>query len=262
MKDALNRHGALKVYAVISVKFIRIFNGEENIASKSFIAKTHDVFATTLLDDWFKYHVKQPILRDVKEFEENAYIDFPQQIKRKQACVNIKNLDNQCFEWVILSAMHPVDRRDKNDRVSKYKKRESEFNFPGIDFPVALKDVAKFEQQNNISVNVYALTRNNWKFNAVSLHLTSHKREIHVDLLRVEDHYINEYHNPEDYDDDEGIEPLNFHYVCTTNLSRLINNKFSSNRHRNHICDRCRHRFISEIKLVNHETDCKKMKCG
>ena len=115
MKDALNRHGALKVYAVLVVKFVRIFNGKEQISSKSFIAKTRDIFATTLLGYWFNDHVKQSILRDVKEFEENgsdwklhlierskininiyysmrasSYIDLPQQIKRKKACVNIK----------------------------------------------------------------------------------------------------------------------------------------------------------------------------
>ena len=51
VKDALNRYGALKVYAVLVVKFIRVFNGEEQIVSKSFIAKTCDIFATTLLGD-------------------------------------------------------------------------------------------------------------------------------------------------------------------------------------------------------------------
>ena len=150
MKDVLNRHRALKVYALL-VKFISVFSGEEQIASKSFIAKTHDIFATTLLGDWFNDHVKQPILGDVEEFEENgsdwklhlierltinineynpmrasSCIDLPQQINRKQPCVNMKNLDNQCLKWAILSALHPVNRRDNNYRVSKYKKYDSE----------------------------------------------------------------------------------------------------------------------------------------
>ena len=46
VRDALNRHGASKVYVVLVVKFIRVYNGEEQITSKSFIAKTHDIFAT------------------------------------------------------------------------------------------------------------------------------------------------------------------------------------------------------------------------
>ena len=124
---------------------------------------------------------------------------------------------------------------------------------------MALKDLAQFEQQNNISVNVYGLTRIKWKFKTVPLHLKSQKREIYVNLLRVEDYYMNEYDNLDDYDDDEGIEPLNFHYVWIKNLSRLVNDQFSSNGHKKHICDRCLHYFIGEIKLVNHEKDCKKM---
>ena len=127
-----------------------------------------------------------------------------------------------------MSALHPVDRRDGNFRVSKYKKYESELNFTGIDFPVALTDVAKFEQQNNVSVNVYFLARKNWKFNTVPLHLTSQKRQIHVNLLYVEDHYKNEYDNLDGYGDEEGIEPLNFHYVWIKNLSRIVDNQPTS----------------------------------
>ena len=40
VRDASNRHGALKVYAVLVVKFIRVINAKEQIASKSSIAKT------------------------------------------------------------------------------------------------------------------------------------------------------------------------------------------------------------------------------
>ena len=68
-------------------------------------------------------------------------------------------------------------------------------------------------------------------FNTVPLHLTSQKREIYVNLLRVEDYYINEYDNLDDYDDNEDIEPLDFHYVWIKNLSRLVNNQFSSIGH-------------------------------
>ena len=35
-----------------------------------------------------------------------TYLDLPKKIKNKQACINVKNHDNMCFKWAILSALH------------------------------------------------------------------------------------------------------------------------------------------------------------
>ena len=37
----------------------------------------------------------------------------------------------------------------------KYQKYESELNMSGVHYPVDIKDIDKFEHQNNISVNIY-----------------------------------------------------------------------------------------------------------
>ena len=39
--------------------------------------------------------------------------------------------------------------------ISKYEEYEHELNMSGIQYPVDIKDINKFEYQNNISVNVY-----------------------------------------------------------------------------------------------------------
>jgi hypothetical protein len=61
--------------------------------------------------------------------------------------VNVKNYDEKCFLWAILAALHPVDSR-LAQRVSKYKPYEHEFDdaLKGIEMPVALTDIAKFEK--------------------------------------------------------------------------------------------------------------------
>lgn len=38
----------------------------------------------------------------------NQYISLPPEILQKHACVNIKNLDEYCFKWAIISALSPV----------------------------------------------------------------------------------------------------------------------------------------------------------
>jgi hypothetical protein len=44
--------------------------------------------------------------------------------------------------------------KDAN-RVTEYNKINHGLDFSGIEFPTSLKGVAKFEKQNNISINVY-----------------------------------------------------------------------------------------------------------
>ena len=85
----------------------------------------------------------------------SSYLQLPKELKAKQGCVNIKNNDEKCFLWLILASLHPVQCRNYPDRVSKYQEYEHQLNMSGIQYPVDIKDIDKFEHQNNISVNVY-----------------------------------------------------------------------------------------------------------
>ena len=40
--------------------------------------------------------------------------DLPKQIKNKQCCINIKNNDNKCFMWAVLSALHHSDIKKRS----------------------------------------------------------------------------------------------------------------------------------------------------
>ena len=85
----------------------------------------------------------------------SSYLQLPKELKAKQGCVNIKNNDEKCFLWLILASLHPIQCRNYPDRVLKYQEYEHELNMSGIQYPVDIKDIDKFEHQNNISVNVY-----------------------------------------------------------------------------------------------------------
>ena len=54
-----------------------------------------------------------------------------------------------------LASLYPFKCRNRLDRVSKYQTYEHELNISGIQYPVDIKGIGKFECQNNISVNVY-----------------------------------------------------------------------------------------------------------
>ena len=55
-----------------------------------------------------------------------------------------------CYYWYIYDS-HGANHK----RVSHYTQHENEFNLHGISFPVALKDIPKFEKMNNVSTSVY-----------------------------------------------------------------------------------------------------------
>ena len=85
----------------------------------------------------------------------SSYLDLPDKLKSKKAIINVKNNDNECLKWALLSALHPVEHGRNPDRVSKYKQYENELNFAGVGFPVTLKDIPKVEKQNNLAINVF-----------------------------------------------------------------------------------------------------------
>jgi len=55
--------------------------------------------------------------------------------------------------WSILAALYEI--KENPHRVSKYTQYENELKFEGIEFPVKLGDIPKFERQNEIKINVF-----------------------------------------------------------------------------------------------------------
>ena len=90
----------------------------------------------------------------------SSYIPLPDWITNKKAIVNIENKDEKCFLWCILRYLHPVDEKDK--RITDLKKYEFSLNTKGIDFPMKLKHISKFEKLNLSlpGINVFSVNDN------------------------------------------------------------------------------------------------------
>ena len=106
----------------------------------------------------------------------SSYIPLPSKLRAKKAIINIKNSDNKCFLWSVLASIHPISR--DAERLYHYQQFEDELDFTGIEFPVAVDKIDKFEKQNSISVNVFG-------FDDVlfPLYITKEHFDIHVNLL-------------------------------------------------------------------------------
>ena len=92
-------------------------------------------------------------------FEGSCYSDLSPRLKAKQAIMNIKNRDNECFRWALRAWKFPFHQGGHSDRPSKYP-GEDGFDFSGIDFPVKLNQIPKIDQQNNLAINVFAWGEN------------------------------------------------------------------------------------------------------
>ena len=162
----------------------------------------------------------------------SSYVRLPKILGSKKAVLNIKNNDNKCFMWSILAALHPVTRKNAPERLRHYEQFQNELNLEGIDFPVAIHQVNKFEKQNNISVNVVGF-ENNLLF---PIHVTKERFDTHVNLLLYSEGNAR-------------------HYCLIKNLNKLL---YSQNRHKAQMfyCRYCFHGFIREDLLGDHQLHC------
>lgn len=161
----------------------------------------------------------------------SSYIKLPKWLETKKALVNVKNEDNKCFMWAVLSGLHPV--KDNNDRVTKYVPYANELNFEGIEFPVKKNQYKKIEKQNDFSFNVYTNEENI----VVPLYLTSGKKNKHINLFLINDNENN-------------------HYCLVKNMSRLLSSQVSKHDGVKYFCEKCLCHFTTEEVKSRHEDIC------
>nr|CAI5824410.1 unnamed protein product [Callosobruchus analis] len=181
----------------------------------------------------------------------SSYIRLPPQIRNKKACVNVKNDDQACFAWAVVSSLYPAEQ--SSDRISMYPPYSSILNLKGIQFPMTIHQIKTFENQNDISVNIYTLKLSMGEYTVVPFRLDKEKRDNHVNLLMIHKQYFDEYTNSFE---GECCKPFMTHYVWIKNLPRLVSSQLSSREHRKYFCDRCFHYFHSHEKLDIHTDDC------
>ena len=200
------------------------------------------------------------LITKVKHFGGSSYIELPSEIKNKKACVNVQNNNQECFKFSILTAVHYDEIQKDHFRPSKYTKWLNDLNFDGIDFPVDLKDIDKFENQNPYRINVlgyenkeiYPLRISNKILSEVfrssrakpgpSQGVAKNCDELTINLLLI---------------NDENSDKINNHYVWIKDLSRLLSKQISKNKCKKYICIRCFNCFRLESAFKKHEEICK-----
>ncbi|XP_065203746.1 uncharacterized protein LOC135833867 [Planococcus citri] len=168
----------------------------------------------------------------------SSYLQLPKWVLLKRAVVNIKNNDQACFAWALISALHPAPHYKKCTRMSSYPNYKEVLNFEGIEFPVKLRDLKKFEKNNPISVNVFGIDGEKI-IGPLFFSKNVSPERIHINLLYIQN--------------DLG----NGHYCWIRNLGRLVSSQLNSNQHKKYLCNGCLINFQSSQRLKRHEeNDC------
>ena len=172
----------------------------------------------------------------------SSYIDLPKELKNKNAIINMKNEDNdKCFLWCVLRALNP---KDKNaERIDKdLKNKENTLNMEGIDYPVSLKDIKRFEKQNlDISISVLGYSKDERIYPLRISEFTKKKKEderkhnIVLLLIKKGD---------------------NSHYCYVKNLSALLSSQINKHDHKLYFCLNCLSGYDDPEKLEKHKEYC------
>ena len=164
---------------------------------------------------------------EYKPLKGSSYIPLPDNLAAKKAIINMKNEDHHCFKWCIARAMNPVAKN--SERISKLLiKQSEEFNWSGIEFPVSLKDINKFEKNNNMSINVFGYEKE-----IIPLRISTVVSKYEIDLLLISKGDI-------------------YHYCLIKNFNKLM----ARNHHAMHYCRRCLNGFTCKEALTKHREYC------
>ena len=82
-----------------------------------------------------------------------SYIDLPNNLKKQKAIINVKNKDDKCLMWALLSALYPAKKN--GDRVTQYTDYINKLDLFGIDFPTPLSQISKVEKQNSLAIRTF-----------------------------------------------------------------------------------------------------------
>ena len=74
----------------------------------------------------------------------SSFINTPPFIAKKRALLNLKNNDQECFIWAILSALLNFDRKEHTNRASKFLPFQNKRNFENISFLVVPNQISEF----------------------------------------------------------------------------------------------------------------------
>ena len=254
-KETTNR--AVRSQATIWIRFVRDEVEQVSLAFNSRMITVYNLNdkseIVTAMIEHMAQQIENPALRNIKfvfdrvlhmdiDFHRlnltrgSSYVPLPDWLMKKKAIINPKNSDRECFKWALIAAMNWEEIGNNPERVSKLRRYEREFDWSGLEFPLSLRDINKFERNNEIGVNILAVEHR-------KIYICRKGRDYDriVNLMLIAD-----------------VEnPNKKHYVAVKSLSRLLSKQNSKHKEAQHFCINCLNGFESERIRDEHYEYCR-----
>ena len=188
----------------------------------------------------------------------SSYIELPAWIHNKNAIINPKNDDDNCFKWACGIGLYLQTIDSDIKHIERLPKCLQEFcqsiNLENIDIPIKVNNRTynKILDQNDFTFNVYSyddfseyneLVDDDKKKDCIifPLFVVDQPKSKHVNLF---------YHSIID----EKLDERKSHYTYIKDINKLL---FKINKHnsKTHVCLKCLHNFSSEKLLNEHLSD-------
>ena len=118
----------------------------------------------------------------------SSYIKLPRWIKSKKTVINPQNKDEDCFKWAIIEPLHHEEIKQNPDKISLRRRYEKQYNWKGLEFPVSIKIIDKFEKNKpGIAVNVLFSKKKSQDIYTVCRSEHNVKCKDQVNLLMIKD---------------------------------------------------------------------------
>ena len=145
--------------------------------------------------------------------------------KNKKVMINPQNKDEECFKWTVIEALHHEEIKHYPERMSLLRPYEKQYNWKGLEFPVSIKKIDKFEKNNpGMAVNVLLSKKKSQNIYTVRRSKHNVKCKKQVNLLMIEDGEKR-------------------HYISIKNISRLLSKLNGKTRRAYYFCMNCLNGF-------------------
>ena len=259
LKEYLMKHKGMKVILQVSATMKSKKTNEEiresirsrryNITNEDEIPQKLNQMATDIEFQLDKMEMSESglVLKHIDKLKFNydkynptrggSYIELPEWLKLKRACINIQNQDDKCFMYSIQCGVCKVYEKDHPNRIYRYKNLKDDLNWDNVNFPASNFDIDILEQNNEgkVSVNVYYIDDEDGKQSILLYKRTTVvKATHHIDLLKITD-------------------GDNHHYVYIKDFNKLMYQQAGKRKAKKFICHHCSGVFHSEDDLTNHK---------
>ena len=118
----------------------------------------------------------------------SSYIKLAKWLQSKKAVINPQNKDEECFKWAVIEALHYKEIKHHPERISLLIPYENQYNWEGLQFPVSIKKIDKFEKKNpGIAVNALFSIKKNQNIYTARRSERNVKCKKQVNLLMIVD---------------------------------------------------------------------------